>query len=46
MLSPKLAIKYMQRNVCKGERATGDRRDKHKQAHKYAVFNMQSRLLF
>lgn len=46
MLSPKLTIKNMQRNICKEEKATGDRRDKHKQAHKYSGFNMQSRFLF
>lgn len=46
MLSPKLDIKNMQRNVYKEERATGDRRDNHKEAHKYAGFNMQSKFLF
>lgn len=46
MLSPELAIKNMQRNVFKEERAIGDRRGNHKQAYKYAVFKMQSRFLF
>lgn len=36
----------MQKNVCKEERAARDRRDNHKQAHKYAAFNRQCRFLF
>lgn len=35
----------MQKNVCKEENAR-DRRDNHKQAHKYAAFNRQCRFLF
>lgn len=36
----------MQKNVCKEERAARDRRDNHKQAHKYVAFNRQCRFLF